>query len=245
VVWRDHPRHEPPGIPQPDDIVDRTVRRLVLQAWADSGINWFVLLWNQREAMEKFYGKINYRPALFSKGRPFDADHIVARDYFLWKRPGISDDEAVYRGIVSILHGQHDFRPIAEMRSDMEREGIDIKWLAERFRKNFSNSVANYRYWPRRLNRSNQNKVVAVKMDVEQLKRDIEESPLEPGFGAVDEDLLWKWSAIPRKDESLWKQLPPEKWDGWDEKHIGEFMLVALKREHFLYTNAYKFLENK
>jgi hypothetical protein len=236
-------QHEWPEIPGPEAVTSRTARRLILQNWAYPGISWFVLLWNQREVMETLYRDMDYPPALFSKGRPFDADHIVARSRFLH----IELQDAECRHAIEAMLANHpDFHVTMQMQQDISRENEikfkDIILSAECFRKNFSNSIANYRYWPKRLNRSDQSRSVDEKMNVARIKNNIVDDPLQRFFSAMDNDVLWRWSAIPKEDECLWTQLPPSP---WDQKHIDEFILATLKREYVLYTNAYRFLENK
>jgi hypothetical protein len=235
VIQREHRCED---IPTPEEVTSRTARRLILQNWSSSGINRFLLMWNQREVLEKLYGAIDYRPALFSKGRPFDADHIVARNRFLFVN--ISDDE-IRRGIKAIIEREQSFEPVAKMQGEVTTE--DMKLAQVCFRRYFPNTIANYRYWPKRLNISDGKKRVAEKINNEHVQGQIACGPLHDCFPKdFDTELLLEWSALPKDDASLWRQLPPEESEPWSEDTIGLFTLAALKREQFLYTNAYRFL---
>jgi hypothetical protein len=107
------------------------------------------------------------------------------------------------------------------------------------FRKNWPNTIANYRYWPKRLNRSDQAESVLCKINAAHVQDQIRDNPLQDTMSPISEEMLWEWSAIPQEDQDLWRQLPPEQ---WHEQAIGAFILATLKREHALYTNAYTFL---
>jgi len=224
-------------MPEPDEVTCRTARRLLLQNWSSSGITWFLLMWNQREVLEKLYGSIDYRPALFSKGRPFDADHIVARSRFLYT--GIHNEQ-IRHAIHAITESHNGFQPLTQMHSEVTRQEIRLleEWC---FRKNWSNTIANYRYWPKRLNCSDQARSVPCKINTAHVQDQIIDSPLQDKLSPISDDGLWAWSAIPQTDRELWRQLPPQQWNE-DPSAIGAFILATLKREHFLYLNAYRFL---
>jgi Protein of unknown function DUF262 len=226
------------AIPPPEALISLTWRRLVLQGWVCSGINWFMLLWNQREVMESLYGNIGYIPALFSKGRPFDGDHIVARSRFLYITDKIMNTE-VCEGIEWVFSKRQEFGTVIDKKNALaDRKYYKLSW--KNFRKNLSNSVENYRYWPKRLNRSNGNISVSGKMNTQNVSDLLLGNSLKDAFKEMDDDSLWKWSGIPTEDKDLWLQLPPTK---WDEHHIGRFILATLKREHFLYANVFNFLK--
>jgi hypothetical protein len=112
------------------------------------------------------------------------------------------------------------------------------------FRKSFPNLVANYRYWPKQLNRRDRDGSVSIKFDLKDVKDAVKEHPLASKFEVDDIDCLWIWSAIPSNDKEIWLQLPPES-GNWDKDVIANFFLAILKREHFLYNNAYKFIEGE
>jgi uncharacterized protein with ParB-like and HNH nuclease domain len=220
-------------IPDPEFVSNLGFRRLVLQDWPSSQLNNFLLMWNQREALEHFYGEIDYRPALYSKGRPFDADHVVARSRFLYNYGEGINNKAVKDGIDLIIK---EFREIPSIGSKGGR------LTANCLRKYFPNMIANYRYWPKRLNRYDQNKSVEEKFEIGHVKKGVEGHPLNDKFD--DENLLWKWSSIPPEDREMWKLLPPKD-NKWDSELIGKFILAILKRDRFLYREAYDFINNR
>lgn len=230
-------------VPTPDQITEISLRRVILGDWwsSYSRLTWFMLLWNQREAMEDLYGKIEYMPALFSKGRPFDADHIVARNRFLrnskYSIQGLSKD-VIRKGIELLVSVSKDFEPFSNLTDISDNS---IRFSEDNFRKGFPNHPANFRYWPKRLNRSDGFNGVANKMQLEQVQRTMEGHPLSKIFDIISEKELWYWSAIPIQDMDKWMQLPPDN-DVWDENIVRDFILSIFKREHFLYSNAYNFV---
>lgn len=233
--------HDFADVPSPESITKLLVQRLLLQNWADSKVNRFILLWNQREAMEHFYGTIEYRPALFSKGRPIDADHIVARSRLLYEKGTSIKDTHIRDGFLSILNSNDEILPLTSLNTFVFNN--IVKLSADCFRKNFPNLTANYRYWPKRLNRHDNNKTVLEKFDLEHLREGIANHPLEDKFNLEDLDSsIWKWSAVPIEDKEIWSQLPPNE-GPWNHECIGKFFLAILKREYFLYKSAYQFIK--
>ncbi|MGA2225657.1 MAG: DUF262 domain-containing protein [Syntrophobacteraceae bacterium] len=230
----------PDQIPSPEYMIERTTRRLILQNWATSSISRFTLLWNQREVMEHLYGDIHFIPALFSKGRPFDIDHVVARNRLLYYNMKGIDKEPILDGAMLMLNNAHGSFPFSPDYSDITRSSLNIdKWC---FRKSFPNLFGNYRYWPKRLNRQDQDKSIRDKFDLNAIFRKVKDHPLEVKFRCGDEE-LWRWSAIPFEDKKTWSNLPPE--GKWDQSLICDFLTTVLKREFFLYRNAYCFLNEE
>ena len=214
-------------VPNPKDIVERTFRRLVLRNWVDkSGVNNFVLMWNQREMLHKIYGKINpqHIQALYGKGRPIDADHIVARNRLSGHYISIAND-SIQAALISILPDSY--------------KNIRIGLNENTFRLNFPNLNGNFRYWPKHLNRSDKDCRVIDKLPTSIIIDRLGEHPLSLFFDKNDLDVGWKWSAI--KCKSKWENLPSNDLE-WAGPAIIEFMVAVLEREFDLYANAYAYL---
>jgi hypothetical protein len=219
------------GLLAPFQVATLSAKRLLLSNWACSGVSDFVLMWNQREGLHKMYGKTEPRhiPALFRKGRPFDADHIVPRSRFEYN-PSLVNAEKLLAGTKPFF-----------------KEGVELKvpYITERcFRLSLPHMHGNYRYWPKRLNRADHNASVAVKMPLEAIKNCLEGHPLSGSFEQANEDSPWIWSAIPIKDREKWVRLPPDD-NAWDAELIESFIGLVLGREYSLYKNAYEFLTHR
>jgi hypothetical protein len=210
-----------------------TLRRLIFQNWPKSMMNNVFLMWNQRTFLEELYGKITYIPALFSKGRPFDADHIVSRNRLINRHGKVITQKLVTAGVNSVIEQLTNV-------SDLKNEQAFV-FTQDCFRKYFTNMTANYRYWPRILNRSDGDEVVKQKFTFEFVKDKLKNHPLNDKF--TNQQVLWGWSQIPEKDIELWNQLPPE--EPWDENTIGNFFLAVVKRDRFLYKNVHDFVFNQ
>ncbi|MDI1291476.1 MAG: DUF262 domain-containing protein [Methylobacter sp.] len=215
-------------VPTPKEIVELFARRLILQNVAANGVSKFVLMWNQREALHDMYGAtdVQHLPALFSKGRPFDLDHIVARNRFLYSATGIYGN--------SLLAGAQG----VFVQKDILKKSILNE---ECFRKNLPNMNANYRYWPKHLNRADQDCVVKDKMSLAIIVKQSGNHPLSKNFKGKQDDIGWEWSSIPLQDKSEWECLPPEDYT-WNAELIAKFIRIILRREYYLYRNAYLFL---
>ena len=200
---------------------------VLLNNWVNDKINWFVLLWNQRELVSHLYNDILYVPALYSKGRPFDLDHIVARNRLIGSHTYITDD--IVRE--SLLPHLREIEPDATIK--------DVRLLADNFRKNLPYSIANYRYWPRKLNRSDHDDEVQAKMKIDKIKITLADSKLLSKFAAASDDDLWEWCSIPAASRKSWSCLPPQR---WEQKTISLFFEQVADRHEFLYNNAYDFL---
>ena len=225
----------PNDIPCPQEIQELTIRRVVLQNWANSGVNKFILLWNQRDSMEHMYGDIQFIPALFSKGRPFDDDHIVARNRLLYENMRGIGEVSIRNGIMQMMAKCS----ISANLSDITKESIITNDGG--LRKSFPNLIGNYRYWPKCLNRHDQDKSVTYKMNLAEITAILKDNPLKSKFQSMN-DPLWRWSAIPSEDKDVWLRLPPD--DEWNQNSICDFLTSVLKRERFLYSNAYRFITN-
>jgi hypothetical protein len=240
LVWQDH---DSKFLPTPEEIVDFTTRRFLLNNQADSKVNRFILLWNQREAMEHFYKDIKYIPALFSKGRPFDIDHIVARNHLLY----ISiKNELIKNGISSIFKNKNHKLISEELFDELFNNGY--KWNTEEysFRKSFPYLIGNYRYWPKELNRHDQNDPVVKKMDSLNIKTYLKqiEHPIEEKFQLSDNSSIYSLSSIPEDEINIWSELPPKD-QKWTEEPIGKFFWATLSREKYLYNKIYEFIKSK
>ncbi|MBI5591830.1 MAG: DUF262 domain-containing protein [Deltaproteobacteria bacterium] len=214
------------ALPTPTEVVTLTAKRLILRNSVYSGISDFILMWNQREGLYEMYGKVEPKhiPSLFGKGRPFDADHIVARNRLL----RIALDEEVLRQGCSVFF-KDDYHATTHFVKD---------WC---FRKNLPNITGNYRYWPKRLNRSDSNDSVTEKMSMESILESLGGHPLFGCFEQEASDISWSWSAIPQEDRANWMNLPPSD-SLWTADLVEQFIQVLLQREYFLYRNAYTFL---
>ena len=53
--------------------------------------------------MEHMYGDIQFIPALLSKGRPFDDDHIVARNRLLYENMRGIGESLIRNGIMQMM----------------------------------------------------------------------------------------------------------------------------------------------
>jgi Protein of unknown function DUF262 len=215
-------------LPTPSEVITLTASRLILRNWVYSGINNFILMWNQRAGLHEMYGavKARYIPALFGKGRPFDADHIVARSRLLYIALG---DEILKQGCRFFF------------KDKSHAEVYFVKdWC---FRKQLPNITANYRYWPKRLNRANGNDIVRDKMPIQSILAFLHDHPLFNCFdeASSDNNISWSWSAIPQENITIWNELPPPNYV-WSAELVEQFIMVLLQREYFLYSNAYNFL---
>lgn len=227
-------------LPTPKEVTCFSARSLILQNWPNSRLNKFISMWNQRKAMEDFYGEIKYRPALFSKGRPFDDDHIVARNRLLGRGYGERIPENSVKE--SINYKIAEFASITDLSPDDIKKSIHLS--RDHFRKHFTHMCGNYRFWPKRLNRSDGDQTVKEKFVLDNIKKRIIGHRLKDKFNNVNLESLCEWSAILIDDFKTWQQLPPGKNenDPWNKELIGKFILVTLKRERFLYENAYNFI---
>ena len=222
------------GLPTPKQMVALSAKRLLLRNWAHSSVNRFTLIWNQREGLHKLYGGIQeeHIPALFSKGRPFDADHIVARSRLEGDR-GLVQAETLMEGV------KHFFSNNLEANKHVIAE-----WC---FRLNLPNMSGNFRYWPKRLNRADSNDGVKNKMQIDVILNRLGKHPIKKHFDAADlegkghSDCAWFWSAIPIEDKSGWEKVPPEK-NNWTPELVEVFIRQVLAREYYCYGNAYHFL---
>lgn len=218
-------------IPEPSSLIRRTLGRIILDNWADqSGLNPFLLMWNQRNMLEGVYGKTlpQHIHALYGKGRPIDADHIVARAFF--KNNTGSVLEADVRDAVTIfLDGTHYNK--------------HIRLTAETFRLHLSNLNGNYRYWPLYLNRADQASSVDQKMPIKEILSKLKfHGRLSTAFThpPPDEEIGWPWSCV---REAEWKNLPPSD-NKWKQADILKFISAIIMREYYLYSSAYDFLTN-
>jgi hypothetical protein len=187
-------------------------------------------MWNQREGLHEMYGAVEARhiPALFGKGRPFDADHIVARSCLLRITLG---DEILKDGCCFFFKD-----------NSLAGDYFVKEWC---FRKQLPNITANYRYWPKRLNRANGNTRVSDKMSKQSILNSLDGHPLFNCFDRAPSDYIsWSWSAIPQENMEIWKELPPSNYV-WSAELVKQFIMVLLQREYFLYSNAYNFLTGK
>jgi hypothetical protein len=216
------------NVPTPEEVTELVARRLILQNWAADGVSKFVLMWNQRVLLHTMYDGVDMKhlPALFSKGRPFDRDHIVARQKLLYNTTGINT-EALLDGI-RVFFKQTDI-----LKNSVLNESC--------FRKSVPNMNANYRYWPKHLNRADQDLVVKIKMNLAHIVENSGAHPLTKIFDGKHGDEVWAMSSIPLQDQSDWECLPPEDYK-WNAELITKFIRIILKRQHYLYGNAYKFL---
>ena len=213
-------------LPTPREMAVRSARRLLLRNWADSGVNRFLLMWNQRVGLDAMYGHTLPEdiPALFGKGRPFDADHVVARHRLL----NYTIEDAILQQGCSVFFGND-----ADVVNHFVRDGC--------FRKNFPHMQGNYRFWPKRLNRADRDDDVATKMDMEQILGHLQGHPLYDRFNQAEDASPWRWSGIPPDDHMEWSPLPPHG-NIWTADLVEQFIRCVLKREHFLYGNTYCFL---
>ena len=176
------------------------------------------------------YDDISYVPALYSKGRPFDLDHIVARNCFLYKTA--IDDKMVAESITSALK-------LLDPRADAKY----FKLTAENFRKWLPYSIANYRYWPRKLNRCDQDKPVNDKMKINWIKSELTGNKLTDKFKNETDDKLWEWCSIPSEHKVAWGKLPPKE-NNWQNDDISLFFNEVVARHKYLYKKAYDFLKS-
>ena len=216
----------------PKEHVELTARRLLLQNWAmPPSVSKFVLMWNQRDALEKLYGNIpnEYLPALHGKGRPFDLDHIIARKSFLRSESDISGIDQH-----SLLNGTRSFFVQNDVLKNPELK-------EENFRKYLANANANYRYWPKHLNRADGKNNVKTKMKLQGVLKNLENHPLFKKFEDANQETVWKWSAVPIQFQQDWERLPPDKGE-WNSDLIALFIRTLLRRQYQLYGTAYQFL---
>lgn len=218
--------HEHRSLPTPLQVVTLSAKRLLLNNTVHSGVGDFVLMWNQRLGLYEMYGEthLEHIPALFGKGRPFDADHIVPRSRFLYQ--AINDDD-LKSGVAAFFEDE------SQASTYFVRDGC--------FRKHLPNMQSNYRYWPKYLNRADGNCSVKDKLPVKTILSRLNGHPLYACFTRADQNAPWLWSAIPVPDQATWEQLPPDD-NQWDSRLIEAFISCLLKREYFLYGEAYKFL---
>ena len=239
VVQEEH--DECKSIPDPEIVTELLLRRLTLQNWPSSKLTRFILLWNQRHAMEELYGEIKYIPALFSKGRPVDLDHIVARDSLKNNRGGACIDQTtIHEGINIVLKHKAKSMPFNTDINEMHRISESI------FRLSFPNCIGNYRYWPKRLNRHDSNSNVSTKFTIKNLLNGIEGNPLSCKFDRLDiQSIIWTWSAIPYEDKHIWINIHrKEEYQPWEKEDIAKFFISVIRREYFLYRNAYEFVSS-
>lgn len=225
-------------IPTPKEIVERTLRRLVLQNWADkSGVNRFLLLWNQREMLDSLYGSTEpeHISALYGKGCPVDADHIVARDLLSGHKISMAKDAAKLAAKCFL--------------SEACKDKIKVKLGNDVFRKNLPNLNGNYRFWPKALNRADQNCFVIQKLPKDKILKKSKGYRYHQNFQDGVDSIGWDWSAIENKDD--WEALPPHDTDtkgklsvkkNWGHSDVVRVITAILKREHALYANAYNYL---
>lgn len=206
---------------QVNEIRDLTVKRLFLRNNTTSMVGDFVLMWNQREALEEFYGKNerNHIAALFSKGRPFDADHIMARNK-LMNHSSFPDKKLLDETAKTFIH---------EIKTNHLTPDI--------FRKNVTHMNGNYRYWPKRLNRSDQDKSVNDKMNHYNINKT---PPYSIKF--ENNEQVYNFSAINIKNIEKWQGLPNDR-KNWKQKNITDFIEAILNREADLYEKAYQFIK--
>jgi hypothetical protein len=100
---------------------------------------------------------------------------------------------------------------------------------------------SNYRYWPRRLNRSDGPLGVAEKMQTNRIRDVLKGSPLLAKFGNATEATPWSWSAIAEEDRQLWAQLPPND-NRWTAETIETYLRAMSNREAQLYGAARRFV---
>lgn len=215
-------------IPTPSEITERTLRRLALRNWADrQGVNDFVLMWNQGEFLEKVYGNTDSENivGLYGKGRPFDLDHIVARDLLSGHK--ISVDEPMLHAVVGSFFDPK-YRDKIALRSDT-------------FRLRLPNLNGNYRFWPKALNRADGNGAVSEKLETRAILDRASELRYLDVFADGPVDVGWRFSAI--LDKSHWENLPPKPNNGvWPGSGIASFVTAILSREFDLYSRAYNFV---
>lgn len=213
---------------EPKELIALTTRRLLLLNSPTNGVSNFILMWNQRAALHDLYGDIKneYLPALHGKGRPFDLDHIIARNRFLYSASVGIDGNSLLEGTRSFF-GQNILN-----KSELK---------AESFRKSLPNNNANYRYWPKHLNRADKDNVVSSKMDLQGVRYKLANHPLSIKFKLAHQETVWDWSAIPIQDQQDWEMLPPDNGD-WNAKLIDLFIRTLLRRQYHLYGTAYQFL---
>lgn len=230
----------PETIPRPGTALTLAARNLVLNGAHESRLNDVMLMWNQREAMEHFFGDTDYLPALYSKGRPFDKDHIAARNRFLNSpHDTILGDDTVKNAAEALLANDTVQSALQSLRGRVTPEQVKLSgWY---FRIRYSSNLANYRYWPKRLNRHDSDDRIAEKMHIDRVSASVAGHPLAAKI--ADEAALWRWSAIPAEDISLWRRITPERENGvWDTGDIVRFVEACLKREHWLYGNCHRFV---
>ena len=216
----------PKDIPSPRIIVERTIRRLVLRNSADrSGVNDFILMWNQREMLDEIYGNTDPKHihALYGKGRPVDADHIVARNLFM----AINVDKDDIKAAVTIF------------LSEEYKKNVKVGLNENTFRLHLTNLNGNFRFWPKHLNRADQDRKVNDKFPKDEILKLLEKHPMREYFEKHNDDIGWTWSAILHKSD--WGNLPPEN-NVWTESSITRFITAVMKREYDLYASAYNFL---
>jgi hypothetical protein len=224
-----------PDFFQPDFISEITLRRLMFQNWPKSMMNNVFLMWHQRRFLEVLYGNTDHIPALFSKGKPFDADHIVPRNRLINKfSRGITtkDVQEVVMSVVKEL----------ELMSDFDGE-IKLTFNEDCFRRHFPNMTANFRFWPRVLNRSDQDDTVSEKFNFKNIEKVLKKHPLKDKF--KNEESLWEYSLILEDEQKkLWSALPPSLKMGWGKESIGKFFQAVITRDVELYKKVYKFVFN-
>jgi hypothetical protein len=217
------------ALPIPKVITERTLRRLLLKNWPDkSGVNNFVLMWNQRTMLDKLYGDIapEFIHALYGKGRPIDADHIVARNLLSGHTTTV-DPQLIEAAMRTLL-------PNSVL-------GSKIQLTNQNFRLHFPNLNGNFRYWPKFLNRSDQDVVVNEKLPLPKILGRLSDHVMTANKFTAEEDenIGWKWSAIQQK--SSWENLPPSN-KKWDATAISRFVNAVIEREFHLYAELYAFL---
>jgi hypothetical protein len=215
-------------IPEPHKRIELSARRLVLQNWASQGVSKFVLMWNQRAPLQAIYGDVDttHLPALFGKGRPFDLDHIVARNRFLYSAVGV-DSASILTG-TEFLFKEKGLRKKTELH-----EGV--------FRKSLPDTSANFRYWPKHLNRADKDALVRDKMAIDSVRNKSADHPLSRKLDGVQCDTPWDWSVVPLEDKLDWESLPPDDYR-WNADLVARFIRVLLRRQYQLYGSVYQFL---
>jgi hypothetical protein len=118
-----------------------------------------------------------------------------------------------------------------------------IKLTPDNFRKWLPYSIANYRYWPRKLNRCDQDKPVKEKMKADWVKSQVAGNKLEEKFKVATDDNLWEWCSISNEHRGNWASLPPQN-NNWQHTEISLFFNEVVARHKYLYKNAYDFLKS-
>ena len=219
--------HEFSAIPKPSEVLAMTSKHLILNNSDQTGVNKFILMWNQREGLHKMYGDtpVEHILALFGKGRPFDVDHIIARSCLLYK--GEIGQNILKSGCATFFK-----------ETEHSNKYFMKDWF---FRKCLPNLNGNFRYWPKRLNRADSNCLVKNKMPIKTIIERLKSHPLSDRFENALDCIPWEWSAIDVKNQNLWESLPPIE-NKWDAELVERFIRLILEREFVLYGNAYMFL---